>query len=515
MEDKQFDDFIRAKVESGELSGEKLKDVLELLQQRENYKRFNKSDYFNPYPYQKKFYELGANNRYRFLCAGNRCGKTFSAAFECFLHLTGKYPTWWKGRRFNKPINFWFMGVNVEQCKDVGQYELLGTKNAKAIEEIGSGVIPRKYIDFDSLERDGARVMRVRIKHFKNGVFDGYSLLSFKTSQSDATSIMGSHVDYAWIDELPPFDDLDIFSQLVTRTMADQAEQASVTVTGTPEKGLTPLVQHFQDKQNAGEENIAWMQAGWKDAHSSIGGHLTDSIIKTMLAGIPEYQINMRMNGEPILGDGLIFPYAIRQNNVCLPLEEIPAHWKQIGALDIGMGHETAVTWAVYDPDNDIIYITDTYAANDLTPDVHTIAINKRGRDIPIVLPRDAHQRDKSHGKDMIAYYKEAGANVLSETFYNAGRAYKGGKDNTVDTGIVEIGQRLQAQQLKIYSTCQDLIRGLETYSYKKGEIDKSGKYDDLIDSFRYAVMSVARRGKSKRDLQRSTSPILNTWIAV
>jgi hypothetical protein len=47
-------------------------EAIELLEQREIHKKYNKLAYFTPYPYQSKFYKAGANNHQRFLMAANR-----------------------------------------------------------------------------------------------------------------------------------------------------------------------------------------------------------------------------------------------------------------------------------------------------------------------------------------------------------------------------------------------------------------------------------------------------------
>src|SRR5262249_7532819 len=40
----------------------------------------------------------------RLFMAGNQVGKSESSAFEMAVHLTGQYPQWGKGRRFDHPI---------------------------------------------------------------------------------------------------------------------------------------------------------------------------------------------------------------------------------------------------------------------------------------------------------------------------------------------------------------------------------------------------------------------------
>src|SRR5271154_5033168 len=55
-----------------------------------------------------EFFEAGARKNERLFMAGNRVGKTEGVgAYESALHLTGRYPDWWKGRRFSKPTRAW------------------------------------------------------------------------------------------------------------------------------------------------------------------------------------------------------------------------------------------------------------------------------------------------------------------------------------------------------------------------------------------------------------------------
>src|SRR5882757_7333932 len=64
---------------------------------------------YRPYPKQREFHAAGTKFRERMLMAGNQVGKTLSAAFEVAMHLTGRYPDWWEGIRFTKPVR-WLAG---------------------------------------------------------------------------------------------------------------------------------------------------------------------------------------------------------------------------------------------------------------------------------------------------------------------------------------------------------------------------------------------------------------------
>jgi hypothetical protein len=59
------------------------------------------------YPRSMLFFAAGKTYRERLFLAANRTGKTVTAAYETTAHLTGDYPTWWPGRKFEGPIEAW------------------------------------------------------------------------------------------------------------------------------------------------------------------------------------------------------------------------------------------------------------------------------------------------------------------------------------------------------------------------------------------------------------------------
>ncbi len=60
-------------------------------------------EFYRPYAKQALFHSEGTRYRERLLRAGNQTGKTTCAAAEVAYHLTGKYPDWWRGRRWDRP----------------------------------------------------------------------------------------------------------------------------------------------------------------------------------------------------------------------------------------------------------------------------------------------------------------------------------------------------------------------------------------------------------------------------
>src|SRR6516162_7826736 len=84
------------------------------------------------------FFEAGARHNERLFLGGNRVGKSEGVgAYECVLHLTGKYPAWWRGRRFNHPVAVWAAGKDAKTTRDILQLALLGSGP-----QFGTGMIP-------------------------------------------------------------------------------------------------------------------------------------------------------------------------------------------------------------------------------------------------------------------------------------------------------------------------------------------------------------------------------------
>ena len=81
-----------------------LEKVIELARELRRRERYNKIDFSDPYPYQERFHETGADANQRLLMAANRIGKSYCGSAEMAYHCTGLYPKWWQGRRYTQPI---------------------------------------------------------------------------------------------------------------------------------------------------------------------------------------------------------------------------------------------------------------------------------------------------------------------------------------------------------------------------------------------------------------------------
>src|SRR5262249_39315996 len=113
--------------------------VRQLIAELEKDKSEDKLGSYKPYPKQLEFHN--ADYRERLLIAGNRSGKTLAGGMEATYHATGRYPNWWKGRRFEGPTVGWEASKTNEVLRDAAQVMLLGELGAR-----GTGCIPKADI---------------------------------------------------------------------------------------------------------------------------------------------------------------------------------------------------------------------------------------------------------------------------------------------------------------------------------------------------------------------------------
>lgn len=194
----------------------------------------NKLTSYRPYAKQREFHDAGAIHRERLFMAGNQLGKTVAGSMEWAMHLTGKYPDWWKGWRINRPGRYWAGGESGLSTRDTVQKLLVGPPEKE--EEWGSGAIP--YVDILDTQRgrgapDG--LDSVVVRH----VSGGSSTLLFKSYEQGRAKWQGDTLDGVWMDEEPP---ADIYSEALTRT---NATGGIVMITFTPLRGMSEVVRMF------------------------------------------------------------------------------------------------------------------------------------------------------------------------------------------------------------------------------------------------------------------------------
>ena len=115
---------------SQNLSKAEKQKLLALMQEKEERKRYNQLYNWKPYGWQEILANATLENNQCLAMAGNRVGKTYTGARITACHLTGRYPDWWKGKRFTRPITAWAAGASTVTTRDILQKELLENSNA-------------------------------------------------------------------------------------------------------------------------------------------------------------------------------------------------------------------------------------------------------------------------------------------------------------------------------------------------------------------------------------------------
>lgn len=472
---------------------ERLLLLMQELKQREKFWKIKK---YTPYGWQKSFIEASSDCAQLLAMTGNRCGKTYTGAFIMACHLTGLYPDWWTGRRYDRPVEAWAAGISTDTTRDILQSELLGSwKNPEAF---GTGMIPKELI-VDTVRREGKPgcVQAVLVRHIGGGV----SSLTFKSYEMDQDKFMGTAIDIIWLDEECP---QDIFTQCVTRTATTGG---IVYLTFTPEHGLTDLVRDFMYDLKPGQFMVT---ASWDDAP-----HLDEKVKEQLLSVYSPSERAMRVSGQPSIGTGVVFP--ILEEKIVVDPFPIPDHWMRIIGIDLGYDHPNGVACIAWDNERDVYYLYDEYSQKGETLQMHANAIRaKGGVDIPVVVPHDAFKHDSANsGKQFVDLYAGYGLNIVRQPFSNPPTT-----DGKVDTRSVEFGvnwmlKKMEEGSLKVFSTCTKFLQEMKLYHRKDGKI--VDKNDDMISAARYGLLMMSRFGRpggQVRDAYRypSSKPLTPQW---
>jgi phage terminase large subunit-like protein len=227
------------------LTTEEQIELLALLQERERIAEQNKFARMFPdsgalsrelYPKHLEHFAAGMIHNERLFMAANRVGKTEAGAYETTLHLTGRYPHWWEGRTFERPIDGWAVGQTSKTTRDVLQLSMLGTT-----QKLGTGMLPADAI-VNTTPKAGIpeAVESVYVRH----VSGGQSSVTFKSYDQGVESFYGSKRDLVWLDEEC---EKTIYAECLLRTMATvPGERNGVLIlTFTPLYGMTELVRDF------------------------------------------------------------------------------------------------------------------------------------------------------------------------------------------------------------------------------------------------------------------------------
>ncbi len=415
------------------------------------------------YPKHIDFINKGADNRVRILMGGNRTGKTELGAYEVTCHLTGLYPHWWQGRRFEKNVRVWVAGESSKVVKETLQVKFFGN-----IGQPGTGLIPKDCI-IRTTNKAGVpdAIETGLIKH----ALGGNSELTFKTFEQGRESFQGAEIEIAWGDEEGP---LPIHTEMLMRTMTTDG---LIIWTFTPLKGLTELILHFLPDGSIDSKPVGATLTNitWDDAP-----HLSPAVREEMINQFPIHEREARRAGVPMLGSGAIYPVA--ESVFVIDPFPLQQYWRHCFALDVGW-NRTAALWLAGNPDTDEWFVYSEHYQGEQKPVEHAEAIKGRGAWIPGVIDPAARGRSQADGISILSQYQDAG---LTLSIAN----------NTVEAGIFKVWTMLSTGKLKVFNNCTNFLK--EFRLYRRDDKGKPVKQNDhLQDCCRYAIMSGLQRAET------------------
>jgi phage terminase large subunit-like protein len=426
-----------------------------------------------------EFFKAGKNHAERCILAANRYGKTEGiGAYETTLHLTGQYPDWWEGKRFDHPIKAWAAGDTSKTVREIIQPKLLGEFGA-----FGTGMIPGDAI-VHHVAKSGVpgAVDTVWIGHASGGA----STLVLKSYDQRRESFQGTEQDWIWLDEEPGE---DIMTECVMRTMATgMFGGGQLILTFTPVNGWTEVVEKFLNEHEREKAGRWCITATWDDAP-----HLSEEEKARLFATLPPHQRDARARGIPALGSGAIYP--VEESSLLVDPFEIPPHWPRAFGMDVGWNC-TAALWGALDRETDVLYLYSEYWRGEGEPSVHAAAIRGRGAWIPGAIDPASRGRSQVDGRQLLQMYVDLGLDLQQA-------------DNAVEAGIYRVWTRMMTGRWKVFRPLNRWREEFRRYRRdEKGKVVKEA--DHLMDSGRYLEMELHNIAKVKP--AKDDGPKVHEW---
>lgn len=388
------------------------------------------------------------------------------------FHLTGRYPGWWDGRRWSRPIVAWASSETGESTRDNPQRALLGLPGDE-----GTGAIPKADLGLThglyGMASGTANLFDfIRVRHYTNGVFDGWSLLRFKYYAQGRRKWQGPPVDFVWFDEEPP---QDIYDEGLARTIATGGMAA---LSFTPLLGMSEVVRRYlvDPTPERSDTNMTIEDAL----------HIPADERARIIASFPAHEREARAKGVPTLGSGRIFP--VDETQITEPAFLLPSHWPRLVGMDFGWDHPTAAVWGAWDRDTDTVHLYDAYRVREQPVAVHAAAIAQRGAWIPAAWPHDGLQHDKGAGIELAEQYRQHGVNMLPEMAqFPDTDEHTAASRVSVEAGIADMLDRMLTGRLRVAAHLTEWFDEFRLYHRKDGRVVK--EYDDLLSATRYLIM--------------------------
>ena len=462
-----------------------------MLTNAEYYRTFYRIGGFVPHPKQLEFLNSSASEVA--LIAGNQQGKTHCVGVQMALDLTGLYDdfAFYKGVRLPAgDMLAWAASTTSQMTRDGVQTKLLG--DLSKANGLGQGLIPLDFIA-------GKPTMNRGISNFVDSIpiarDGGTGVLRLKTYEQGQGAFQTEPVHRIWLDEDPGRGQLvaGLWGEVIVRTTTTKGR---IYFSATAAKGLSPIVKHFRDAAKARSPHTVLVRMGINDAL-----HIPPEEIAARIARCPPNEVDCRIYGEIMQGEGPVFDYSeldIIHDKALATFANSKWAWGLDFAHSSGSenAHPFAAVLCAYDEQYDRVYVMHEYRVRGKYPNEHcTYILNHECGDARVLWPHDGGRHDLG-GETIATLYKNGGQTHRGNAGYRRGTGLNmdslpATSPQDFEPSITELGQRLRTGRLLIYRGCPLLLEELRNYHREGHQIVRED--DDLVSAMRTAVFRVDR----------------------
>src|SRR5262249_25312968 len=320
------------------------------LSSAERRPKFQRIDFLGTtywYRSQLAFFAAGSSGVHqRLIYGGNQTGKTICCGAEVVWHITGDYPDWWAGLRFNHAIDCWVIGESTVLVRDTLQRHLCGGEN------FGTGLVPLEAFCRKPIMVSGGlgAVDTFFVTHRTNGKVDGTSRVTFKSFEQRRERLQSCSIHLIWVDERP---EEQVYSQPLARTTATNGHLI-LSYTPIGAGGAAGLTYKFLSEPSA---DRAVFRITSQEAK-----HISEARRDELGESYGEAERETRLEGTPQLGAGPVFPIELLPTMVrAIKSEEISSWARRVVGIDFGFGHPFAACYVAWADDTGQIWVIDSF----------------------------------------------------------------------------------------------------------------------------------------------------------